>query len=93
MHKILLIEDDFGIIRSLQLYLKESGFEVETCQNGNNAKIIIAEFHPDIIILDLNLPGKNGMEICRELRENSTTPVIILSARSGEMDKVAALEL
>ena len=93
MQKILLIEDDLGIVRSLRLYLEESGFAVEACQNGNNARIVIEDFAPDLIVLDLNLPGKNGMDICRELRQESSVPVIVLSARSGEADKVGALEL
>ncbi len=92
MH-VLLIEDDEGIITSLSLYLKQSGFTVSVCSDGATATACFRDAKPHIVILDINLPGKNGVEICREIREESTTPIIILSARESEEDKVTLLEL
>ncbi len=93
MAKILLVEDDIGISTSLMLYMKESGHEVILCQNGNDAFDIFQKEKPHIVILDINLPWKNGIEICSEIRTTSFTPIIILSARESEDDKVTLLEL
>jgi DNA-binding response OmpR family regulator len=92
MH-ILLIEDDSGIITPLSLYLEQAGHTVATCMNGLEAVDAFTQENPHIIILDINLPGKNGVEICRDIRMLSRTPIIILSARESEDDKVALLEL
>ncbi len=93
MPKALLIEDDDGIITPLSLYIEQTGYEVVVCKDGSDA---LDDFHrekPDIIILDINLPGKSGVEVCREVRAENDTPIIILSARESEDDKVALLEL
>ncbi len=92
MH-LLLIEDDQGIITPLRMYLEQSGHTVVVCQNGKEAIEVWKRENPGLIILDINLPGKNGIEICREIRETSRTPIIILSARESEDDKVTLLEL
>lgn len=93
MSKVLLIEDDDGIITPLLLYIEQSGYDIAVCKDGSDA---IDMFHiekPNIIILDINLPGKSGIEICREVRSTSDTPIIILSARESEDDKVTLLDL
>ena len=92
MH-LLLIEDDTGIITSLRMYLEQSGHSVAVCRDGSLALIEYRKEKPSLIILDLSLPGKNGVEICREIRAIWKTPIIILSARESEDDKVALLEL
>lgn len=92
MH-LLLIEDDQGIITPLRMYLEQSGHTVVVCSDGREAIEIWKKENPGLIILDINLPGKNGIEICREIRETSRTPIIILSARESEDDKVTLLEL
>ncbi len=92
MH-LLLIEDDQGIITPLKIYLEQSGHTVAVCNNGIMALDDYAREKPGLIILDINLPGKNGVEICREIRAIAKTPIIILSARESEDDKVALLEL
>ena len=92
MAKVLLIDDDQGIVDSLRLYLEQSGFEVFPCLRGDTA---LDEFHrvrPDIVILDINLPGKDGIEIIRELREVSEVPVLMLSARDDQKNIIASLE-
>lgn len=93
MSKILLIEDDTGIITPLSLYIEQSGYSIVICQNGNDALELFTKEKPALVILDINLPGKNGIEICEEIRWISETPIIILSARESEDDKVMLLGL
>ena len=93
MPKVLLIEDDSGIITPLSLYIEQSGYELRVVTDGDMAIDAYIEFKPNIIILDINLPGKNGIEICREIRKINDTPIIVLSARESEEDKVTLLEL
>lgn len=93
MKKILVIEDDHGIANSLKLYLENSNFLVELEDNGNHAIKSIKKHTPDLIILDLNLPGKDGIEITKEYRKIGNTPIIMLTARSGEFDRVQGLEI
>lgn len=93
MKKILIIEDDLWILTPLSLYLSKSDFEVVTCENWLDAMKIFLELKPELIILDINLPWKNGIEICREIREIDSTPIIILSARLDEEDKIMTLDL
>lgn len=93
MPKILLIEDDIGIITPLSLYIEQTGYSVIICQNGNDALALFQSEKPILIILDINLPWKNGIEICGEIRAISDTPIIVLSARESEDDKVMLLGL
>lgn len=92
MH-LLLVEDDQGIIIPLQAYLEQSGHTVSLCSNGLEVFDLFQKEKPALIILDINLPGKTGFDICQEIREISSTPIIILSARASEDDKVRLLEL
>jgi len=93
MQKILIIEDDRGISTSLKLYLENSDFKVLLHDDGTDALEKINEIAPDIVILDINLPGKNGIQICEELRVYSQTPVVMLTARWAESDRVNWLEV
>lgn len=90
---ILLVEDDSGIITPLKLYLEWANFQVSVCMDGSLAYDTFKNEKPQLVILDLNLPWKNGVDICREIRANSKTPIIILSARESEDDKVTLLEI
>ncbi len=92
MH-LLLIEDDVGIITPLSAYLKQAWHTVAICNNWSHAFGAFNDEKPSLIILDINLPGKNGIEICREIRTVSKVPIIVLSARESEDDKVQLLEL
>lgn len=92
MH-LLVVEDDQGIITPLKMYLEQSGHTVAVCSDGLMALDDYAREKPALVILDINLPGKNGVEICREIRALAKTPIIVLSARESEDDKVALLEL
>ncbi len=91
--KILIVEDEFKIARLVRLYLEESGFTVETVDNGLHAVPAFRDMHPDLVILDLNLPGKDGVDVCRDLRRESDVPIIMLTARTEETDRLIGLEL
>lgn len=93
MKKILIIEDDKWISTSLKLYLENSNFKIEIHDEWLNAISKIQSISPDLIILDVNLPGKNGIEITSELRVFSAIPIIMLTARSSEFDRVTGLEV
>ena len=92
MKKICIVEDDLGISSSLRLYLENSDFEVLTYDTGWWASEFIIENTPDLAILDINLPEKDWMQVCREIRIQSNIPIIMLTARDSEMDKVTWLE-
>lgn len=92
MKKILVVEDDLWISNSLKLYLESSDFEVILYHTWKKAVEFILENKPDLIILDVNLPVKNGIEITAELRKTDNTPIIILTARWEEIDKINWLE-
>lgn len=93
MSNILLIEDDSGIAAPLGLYLSRSGHQVRHIARGDEALEAFRTELPEIIVLDLNLPGVDGFSLCRSIRQESMVPIIVLSARNGENDKVQAFEL
>jgi DNA-binding response OmpR family regulator len=94
MKKIFVVEDDAAILKALEEYLQSESYEVKATDNGEVALDLINKYKPDLILLDLILPGKNGIEICRELRLNKNlTPIIMLTSKSDEIDKVLGLEL
>ncbi len=96
MKKILIIEDELNIYELIKFNLETHGFEVDGVQDGALAIDKILDVLPDLIILDLMLPGKDGISICREIRENaiiSYIPIIMLTAKSEEFDKVLGLEI
>lgn len=93
MKKILIIEDDLWISTSLKLYLENSNFEVEVYNTWENAVSFIKKIKPDLIILDINLPVQNWIEITEDLRKTDSTPIIILTARWEEDDRVKWLEV
>lgn len=93
MKKILIIEDDLGISSSLKLYFENSWFEVILYSTWEKAIEFIKDTLPDLIILDLNLPWKDWIEITKELRETDNTPIVMLTARTSELDKIRWLEI
>ncbi|MCQ2528133.1 MAG: response regulator transcription factor [Saccharofermentans sp.] len=93
MKKVLLIDDDASIIEVLRLYFEKEGYTVSTCMQGDKAVATFNVAKPDIIILDLMLPGMDGNDICREIRKNSDVPIIMLTARTDTLDKIIGLEL
>ena len=93
MALILLVDDETLITDSLSYSLKREGFQVEVAADGISALQAVDDFNPDIIVLDLMLPDISGFEVCRRLRTKTTTPVIMLTARSEEIDRVLGLEV
>jgi DNA-binding response OmpR family regulator len=89
--KILIIEDDKDIGNLLKDYLINEEFKVELCNNGGNAVKVFKTFNPDLIVLDIMLPEVDGIEICRTIRNLSVIPIIMLSAKSGDIDKILSL--
>ena len=90
--QILVIDDEFQIQRAIRTILTEKGFRVTTASSGGEGLTLAAANEPDIIILDLGLPDMDGVEVCSRLREWTQCPIIILSVRDSERDKVGALD-
>ena len=93
MKKVLIIDDDADIVELQKLYFEKEGYEVATCMQGDKAVATFSVTKPDIIILDLMLPGMDGNDICREIRKVSDVPIIMLTARTDTLDRVVGLEL
>lgn len=91
--KILIVDDDENIAELISLYMTKECFETKIVYDGESALIAANEFAPDLILLDLMLPGIDGYQVCREIRQKSQTPIIILSAKGEVFDKVLGLEL
>lgn len=89
---ILVIDDEPQILRAMHAILTEKGFRVTTTSRGEEGLTLAAASEPDVVILDLGLPDLDGVEVCVRLREWTQTPIIILSVRDSERDKVAALD-
>ena len=91
--KILIVDDDTNISELIKLYLTKECFEAICVEDGESALEAFKEFNPDLILLDLMLPGMDGYQVCREIRKDSATPIIMLSAKGEVFDKVLGLEL
>lgn len=91
--KILVVDDEAAILQTLRYNLERSGYEVVTASDGRTAVAMAQSEEPDLIILDIMLPVLDGMEACKEIRKSSTVPIIMLTAKDQEIDKVLALEL
>ena len=92
MSRVLVIDDEAQIRRTLEINLAARGYEVDLASNGEIAMELAARRHPDLVILDLGLPGMDGIEVVVALREWSKVPILVLSARETEAAKVAALD-
>ena len=93
MRRILIVEDDPKTAASVDMYLRHDGFRTDIARSGPEAIDKAREAKPDLIVLDLMLPGLGGLDVCRALRAESTVPIIMLSARSTEHDKLLGLDL
>ena len=91
--KILIVDDDENIAELISLYLTKECFETKIVYDGESALDALPSFKPNLILLDLMLPGIDGYQVCRELRSRSNTPIIMLSAKGETFDKVLGLEL
>jgi two-component system KDP operon response regulator KdpE len=90
---ILVVDDEREIVRALQRSLTAHGYIVFTAKSGEEAVEVIAKQRPDLLLLDLLLPGMSGLEVCRQVRASSNVPIIVLSVKDAERDKVEALDL
>lgn len=93
MANILLVEDDIELARWIKDYLEDEGFSVEIAERGDIAVELIEQHKPDLVLLDIRLPGKDGHQICREARQFYQQPIIMLTANNEEMDEVLGLEM
>jgi len=93
MPKILVVDDEAHIIELVRLYLEREGFEVDEASNGTSAVSKQREGNPDLVLLDLMLPDIDGYEVCRRIRTQSDTPILMLTARKEDIDKIVGLEL
>lgn len=93
MTLILIVDDEPKIQRIAREYFERSGFEVLTAGDGHSALSLARSRDPGLIVLDLGLPGMDGLDVCRELRRNSNVPILMLTARDDETDKLVGLEL
>jgi DNA-binding response OmpR family regulator len=91
--KILVVEDEISLQETLAYNLRRQGYEVQAVGDGNTALDAARSIHPDLILLDLMLPGIDGFEVCRILRQEMSTPVLMLTARDDEIDRVVGLEV
>jgi len=90
---VLVVDDDVNICELIRLYLEKEGFEVLAVHNGKSAMDVFADSAPNIVILDIMLPGMDGWQVCREIRKISNIPIIMLTAKGETFDKVLGLEL
>ena len=93
IEKILVVDDEISLQETLEYNLKKQGYEVFTSGDGTDGLKLAREIKPDLIILDVMLPGLDGFEICRIIRREMTTPVLMLTARDDEIDRVVGLEV
>jgi two-component system, OmpR family, response regulator MtrA len=90
--RVLVIDDDNALAEMLTIVLRNEGFEPRVCTTGDRALSAVREFRPDVVLLDLMLPGKDGVDVCRDIRAESGVPIIMLTAKSDTVDIVVGLE-
>jgi two-component system response regulator MtrA len=90
--KILVVDDDSSLSEMLTIVLRQEGFEPRVVSSGDRAMTAVRDFRPDVVLLDLMLPGKDGVDVCREIRAESGVPIIMLTAKSDTVDVVVGLE-
>lgn len=93
MLKILVVDDDTNISELISLYLNKEGYETKEVANGKLALEVFEKFRPDLVLLDIMLPGADGYDVCKEIRKKHRTPIIMLTAKGEVFDKVLGLEL
>jgi DNA-binding response OmpR family regulator len=91
--RVLVVEDELGIARLVRDYLAHAGFEVDVANDGDAAVSSVRGSQPDLIVLDLGLPRRDGLDVIRELRRTSSVPIVVLTARADEADRIVGLEL
>lgn len=91
--KILIVDDDENISELIALYLEKEGYGTKSVNNGNTAVEVFKSYMPNLVILDLMLPGRDGFDVCKDIRQISTVPIIMLTAKGETFDKILGLEL
>ncbi|EFR98268.1 transcriptional regulatory protein WalR, partial [Listeria ivanovii FSL F6-596] len=91
--KILVVDDEKPIADIVKFNLNKEGFDVYCAYDGDEALELVEEVQPDLILLDIMLPGRDGIEVCREVRKKYDMPIIMVTAKDSEIDKVIGLEL
>ncbi len=90
--RVLVVDDDAALAEMLTIVLRNEGFEPRVCATGDRALAEFRDFRPDVVLLDLMLPGKDGIDVCREIRTESGVPIVMLTAKSDTIDVVVGLE-
>ncbi|PTW91297.1 two-component system response regulator MtrA [Microbacteriaceae bacterium MWH-Ta3] len=90
--RILIVDDEPAICEVVEMVLRAEGFDTRTAMNGNTALDVFHEYEPNLVLLDLNLPGIDGIQVCQRIREISGTPIVMLTARTDAQDIIAGLE-
>ncbi|MDO5388724.1 MAG: response regulator [Clostridia bacterium] len=93
MAKVLVVDDETSIVNIIAYNLKKEGYEVITAEDGETGLELALSENPDLVLLDIMMPKMDGYEVCRKLREKSNVPIIMLTARADEVDKVIGLEM
>src|SRR3954449_13116309 len=93
MTTVLVADDEKNIVQLARMYLQAEGFTVETASDGRETLEKVRQAHPDLLVLDLMMPEIDGWEVCRKLRKESDLPIIMLTARGDDVDKIVGLEL
>jgi DNA-binding response OmpR family regulator len=92
-YSVLIVDDDVKLVKLLQTYFTKEGYITYTANDGLDALQVVRERHPDIMVLDLMLPGLDGLDVCRKIRKDNDIPIIMLTARDEESDRLVGLEI
>ena len=92
-YSVLLVDDDVKLVRLLQSYFEKDGFLIYTAYDGLDALQIVRQRKPNIVVLDLMLPGLDGLEVCRKIRKDNDVPILMLTAKDEEADRLVGLEI
>jgi DNA-binding response OmpR family regulator len=93
MARVLVVDDEATLVDTIRYNLRREGYEVHVASEGNEALKLARATSPDLVVLDLMLPGIDGLEVCRQLRRDSTVPILMLTAKDDEVDKIVGLEV
>src|SRR5215213_7764463 len=93
MARVLVVDDEATLVDTIRYNLRRDGYEVQVAGEGNEAIRLARASSPDLVVLDLMLPGLDGLEVCRQLRRESTVPILMLTAKDDEVDKIVGLEV
>lgn len=93
MARVLVVDDEATLVDTIRYNLRREGYDVQVASEGNEALKLARASSPDLVVLDLMLPGLDGLEVCRQLRRDSTVPILMLTAKDDEVDKIVGLEV